>query len=394
MAIKYLKDLTLKGKRVMIRADFNVPYDGDMNITDDTRIRETIPTIQYCVEHQAAIIVVSHLGRPKGKYVPEMSLKPVSKRLSELMKREILFIEEEVGDAAAAALKSLKPGEVALMENIRFCAGEEKNDPELGKALASLADVFVNDAFAAAHRGHSSNDAITHYVKECAAGFLLENEIEYFKKAMDKPKRPLCAVIGGAKVSTKIDAMKNILTKVDYLLIGGGMAFTFLKAKGLPVGKSLLEEDLLDTAREIMAEAELKKVKLLLPVDTVAAQEFENDSPSSVVPVDEHPESMIGLDIGPETIKIFTQAITECKTVIWNGPLGAFEMPNFARGTLEVGRAIAASGAMSIIGGGDSVAAVNQAGLADKMSYISTGGGAFLELLEGKKLPAIVALDK
>jgi phosphoglycerate kinase len=394
MAIQYLKDLKLKGKRVMIRADFNVPYDGDMNITDDTRIRETIPTIKHCVDQQAAVIVVSHLGRPKGKYVPEMSLKPVWKRLSELMQKDIRFVEDEVGEPAAAALKTLKPGEVALMENIRFCAGEEKNDPELGKKLASLADVFVNDAFAAAHRGHSSNDAITRYVKECAAGFLLENEIEYFKKAMDKPKRPLCAVIGGAKVSTKIDALKNILTKVDYLLIGGGMAFTFLRAEGYPVGKSLLEEDLVDTAKEIIAEAKLKKVKLLLPVDTVAAQEFDNDSPGSVVKVDDHPESMIGLDIGPETVKLFKNAIAECKTVIWNGPLGAFEMPNFAHGTLEVGKAIAESGAMSIIGGGDSVAAVNQAGLAEKMSYISTGGGAFLELLEGKKLPAIVALDK
>ncbi len=394
MAIHYLKELKLKGKRVMIRADFNVPYDADLNITDDTRIRETIPTIRHCVEQGGKVILVSHLGRPKGKFEPEMTLKPVAEKLSDLMSMPVLFVEDEVGEPAKKVLDGLKEGDVALLENIRFYPGEEKNDLELGKKIASLADVFVNDAFATAHRAHSSNEAVTRFVKECAAGFLLENEIEFFKKALVDPKRPLCAVIGGAKVSTKLDALKNILSKVDYLLIGGGMAFTFLKAKDMSVGKSLLEEDLVDTAKEILAEAEIKKVTMLLPVDIITAAEFSNDSPVDVVPADSIPESMIGLDIGPDSMKLFAETIAKCKTVIWNGPMGAFEMSNFAKGTLAVGNAIAESGALSIVGGGDSVAAVNQAGLAGKMSYISTGGGAFLELLEGKKLPAITALDK
>jgi phosphoglycerate kinase len=394
MTIKYIDSIDLKGKRVMLRVDYNVPYDKQMNITDDTRITATLPTVNYCLEQGCKIILVSHMGRPKGKPVPEMSLKPVAARLGELLKKKILFIEAPLGDEVSKALGALKDGDIALLENVRFYPGEEKNDLELGKQLASLCDVYIDDAFAAAHRGHSSNDAITKFVKEVGAGFLMENEIEYYKKAMDAPERPLGAIIGGAKVSTKLDALKNIITKMDYIIIGGGMAFTFLKAKGMGVGKSLLEEDLVGTAGEIMAEAAKKGVEILLPVDVVAAPEFDNNSPRSVVPVDKIPDNMIGLDIGPESVRIFNEKIMKSKTVIWNGPMGAFEMPNFAAGTNAVAKALADSGCLSIVGGGDSVSAVNQSGVADRISYISKGGGAWLELLEGKTLPGIAALDR
>ncbi len=394
MTIKYINNLDIRGKRVMVRVDYNVPYDKAMNIKDDTRITATLPTINHCLKAGCKIILVSHLGRPKGKPVPEMSLKPVAERLSAILGKKVLFIETPLGEEVKKAIDGLKDGDIALLENIRFYPGEEKNDQELGKQLASLCDVYVNDAFAAAHRGHSSNDAITNYVKECAAGFLLENEIEYFKKAMDNPQRPLGAIIGGAKVSTKLDALKNIVSKVNYIIIGGGMAFTFLKAKGLNVGKSLLEADLVNSAQEIMEDAAKKGVDILLPVDIVAAPDFDNNSPSTVVPADKIPDDMMGLDVGPESVKLFNEKIKSSKTVIWNGPMGAFEMPNFAGGTNAVARALAESGCLSIVGGGDSVSAVNQSGVADKISYISTGGGAWLELLEGKTLPGIAALDK
>jgi len=394
MAIKYIDQLDLKGKRVLIRVDYNVPYDDKMNITDDTRIKATIPTLNYCIENKAKIILISHLGRPKGKIVPEMSLKPVAERLSSIVKKEIKFIDNEIGDDVKNITDKLNEGEIALLENIRFNPGEGKNDTELGKKFASLADVYINDAFATAHRSHASNDAVTNFVDECAAGFLLKNEIEYFNKSMEKPERPLGAIIGGAKVSSKLDALMNILTKVNYIIIGGGMVFTFLKAKGYEIGKSLLEEDLVDTAGEIMKEAELKNVEILLPVDIAAAEEFKNESPKIVCPADQIPANMIGLDIGPESIKIFNDKIKESKTVIWNGPMGAFEMPNFAHGTNSMANTLGETDCLSIVGGGDSVTAVNQAGMADKISYISTGGGAFLELLEGKTLPAFAALDK
>jgi phosphoglycerate kinase len=334
------------------------------------------------------------MGRPKGKPVPEMSLRPVAGRLSKILGRDVAFIDTPLGDEVKKKIDAMKDGDIVLLENVRFYPGEEKNDPELGKQLAGLCDVYIDDAFAAAHRGHSSNDAITKFVKECAAGFLLENEIEYYKKAMDKPERPLGAIIGGAKVSTKLDALKNILSKVDYIIIGGGMAFTFLKAKGYNTGKSLLEADLVNSAKEIMDEAAKKGVEIILPVDIVAAPEFDNNSPRTVVPADRMTDSMIGLDIGPDSVKLFSGKIKTSKTVIWNGPMGAFEMPNFAAGTNAVAKALAESGCLSIVGGGDSVSAVNQSGVADKISYISTGGGAWLELLEGKTLPGIAALDK
>jgi phosphoglycerate kinase len=394
MTIKYIDKVNIKGKRVMLRVDYNVPYDKNMNITDDTRITATLPTINYCLKEGCKIILVSHMGRPKGKPVPEMSLKPVAGRLSKILGREVAFIDTPLGDEVKKKIDMLKDGDIVLLENIRFYPGEEKNDPDLGKQLAGLCDVYVDDAFAAAHRGHSSNDAITKFVKECAAGFLLENEIEYYKKAMDKPERPLGAIIGGAKVSTKLDALKNIISKVNYIIIGGGMAFTFLKAKGYNVGKSLLEADLVNSAKEIMEEAAKKGVEIILPVDIVAAPEFDNNSPRTVVPADRMTDSMIGLDIGPDSVKLFNEKIKTSKTVIWNGPMGAFEMPNFAAGTNAVAKALADSGCLSIVGGGDSVSAVNQSGVADKISYISTGGGAWLELLEGKTLPGITALDK
>jgi phosphoglycerate kinase len=394
MTIRYIDSIDLKGKRVMLRVDYNVPYDKQMNITDDTRITATLPTLNYCLEKGCKIILVSHMGRPKGKPVPEMSLKPVAARLGELLKRKILFIEAPLGDEVSKAIAAMKDGDMALLENVRFYPGEEKNDVELGKQLAALCDVYIDDAFAAAHRGHSSNDAITRFVKEVGAGFLMENEIEYYKKAMGNPERPLGAIIGGAKVSTKLDALKNIITKMNYIIIGGGMAFTFLKAKGLGVGKSLLEEDLVATAKDIMDEAAKRGVEILLPVDVVIAPEFDNNAPRSVVAADRIPENMIGLDIGPESVRLFSEKIMKSKTVIWNGPMGAFEMKNFAEGTNAVAKALADSGCLSIVGGGDSVSAVNQSGVADRISYISTGGGAWLELLEGKTLPGIAALDK
>lgn len=394
MAIKYIDEIDLSGKRVLIRVDYNVPYDGEMKITDDSRITATMPTLRYCLDHNASIILVSHLGRPKGKPVPAMSLKPVVERLSSLLGKKVSFIETAPGPELMKEVGEMKPGDVVLLENIRFYPGEEKNDPELGKRLAALCDVFINDAFAAAHRGHASNDAITNYARESAAGFLLKEEIEYFKKAMGNPERPLGALIGGAKVSTKLAALKHIVSIADYLIIGGGMAFTFMKASGLEVGKSLLEEELVGDAREVMDLAGKKGAEVLLPVDIVVAPEFNNDSPRRVVAAGAIPEDMIGLDIGPESVRLFAEKIKGSKTVIWNGPMGAFEMPHFAEGTFAIARALADSGCLSIVGGGDSVAAVHKSGVADRISYISTGGGAWLELLEGKTLPGIAALDR
>lgn len=394
MAIKYLDQIDVKGKRVLIRVDYNVPYDKDMQITDDTRITATLPTLKYCLDNGAKVILVSHLGRPKGKPVPEMTLKPAAERLASLLKINVPFIETPVGPDLRKETDALKAGEICLLENIRFYPEEEKNDDSFGKTLASLADVYVDDAFATAHRGHASNDAVTKYVKEVAAGFLLKNEIEYSKKALEAPERPFGVVIGGAKVSSKLDAIRNIINKVDFLIIGGGMAFTFLKAQKKEIGKSLVEDDLLETASEIMNEAKNKKVEFILPVDFYASTEFSNDTPRTTVSADAIPTDLMGLDIGPESIKLFEAKIKSAKTIIWNGPMGAFEMKNYSDGTNAIAKTLADADCISIIGGGDSVTAVNQSGFADKMSYISTGGGAFLELLEGKELPGFKALDK
>ncbi len=394
MALKYIDELDLKDKRVMVRVDYNVPYDKDMNITDDTRITATLPTLNYCLENGAKLIIVSHLGRPKGQVKPSLSLKPVAVRLEEILGRAVKFIDTPLGDETIAFTNNMKSGDIILFENIRFYPGEEKNDKALGELLAKHADVFINDAFAAAHRGHASNFAVTEFVPIVAAGFLLKNEIEYSEHTIQNAKRPFGAIIGGAKVSSKLDALNNIVNKVDFLIIGGGMAFTFLKAQGYSIGNSLLEEDLIDSAKEIMKKAKEKNVTLLLPVDIVGAPEFDNESPRGVYSIDSIPDNIIGLDIGPESIKLFAEEIKKAKTVIWNGPMGAFEMPNFATGTNEIAKVLAESHCLSIVGGGDSVTAVNQAGVADKITYISTGGGAFLEVLEGKVLPGIAALDR
>lgn len=394
MSVNYIENLKVDGKRVLIRVDYNVPLDENQNITDDNRIRATLPTLQYCLENNAKIILMSHVGRPKGKVVPEMSLKPVADKLSEIIGKEVLFVSEPIGNGAKEKLESLADGQIALLENIRFYSEETANDDDFGKKLSEMCDIYVNDAFATAHRAHASNSAVTKYAPETAAGFLLKDEIEYFNKAVKSPERPLTAVIGGAKVSSKLEALNSIIDKVDKLIIGGGMAFTFLKAKGYAVGKSLLEEDLIDTAKQIMDKAEKQNVEFLLQTDVVVAHEFDNESPSEVCPIDSIADDKLGLDIGPESIKLFSDAIQASKTVVWNGPMGVFEMPNFAIGTNQIAKVIAETDCLSVVGGGDSVSAVKKSGMADKVSYISTGGGAFLELLEGKTLPGIAALDK
>ncbi|HOM10567.1 MAG TPA: phosphoglycerate kinase [Spirochaetota bacterium] len=394
MAIKYLDQINVSNKKVLIRADFNVPYDKNMNITDDTRITSTLPTIEYCLKQNATVILVSHLGRPKGKPVPEMSLKPVAKRLSELLKKDVVFIDKPITQGIQDEINKLKPGDVALLENIRFYPEEEKNDENFGKLLGALADVYVNDAFATAHRGHASNEAITRYVKECVAGFLMKDELEYFKKALVQPQKPVTAIIGGVKISTKIDVLKNIIPKVDNLLIGGGMSYTFLKALGYNIGKSVVEDDQLHTAKEIIELAKKHNVNLLLPEDIVVANKFDSPEGKEVVPITSIPDNKEGVDIGPATRKKFAEIIKQSKTVIWNGPLGAFETKEFAEGTGEIAKVVAESGCTSVIGGGDTGAAINSSGYADKMTYISTAGGAFLELMEGKILPAVKALDK
>lgn len=393
MAVKYIDQLDLKGKRVVIRVDYNVPVDENRNITDDTRIKATLPTLNYCIEQGAKIILVSHMGRPKGQVVEKLSLNIVADALSKQINKPVKFVSKPIGEGAKEELSSLNDGDVALLENIRFYAGETKDDDSLGKDLADLGDVYINDAFATAHRAHSSNSAITRNIAEKAAGFLLKNEIESFKNGVENPDKPLIAVIGGAKVSSKLEVLLNILDKVDKLVIGGGMAFTFLKAQGISVGKSLLEEDLVPAAKDIIEKAKAKNVEFLLPVDMVCTKEFSNDAESTVCDINNMPDDQMGLDVGPKSVELFNNAIKESKTVVWNGPMGCFEMPNFAIATNAVAKAIAETDCFSVIGGGDSVSAVNKSGLADKMSYISTGGGAFLELLEGKTLPGIAALD-
>jgi 3-phosphoglycerate kinase len=394
MTIKYIDQLDLKNKRVMIRVDYNVPYDREMAITDDTRIKATVPTIEYCLKNDCRIILISHLGRPKGQVKPNLSLKPVAESLSIILNMPVKFIDTPLSDETISFTQNMGNGEIVLFENIRFYPGEEKNDRELGELLAKHADIFINDAFAAAHRGHASNFAITEFIGVSAAGFLLKKEIEYSQKTIQSAESPFGAIIGGAKVSSKIDVLTNILSKVDFLIIGGGMAFTFLKSKGYSIGNSLLEDELLDTAREIIRKAKENNVDILLPVDIVGAEEFDNDSPRAVYSIDEIPDNIIGLDIGPKSIELFSAKIKEAKTIIWNGPMGAFEMSNFAAGTNGIAYTLAESDCLSIVGGGDSVTAINKAGVGDKISYISTGGGAFLELLEGKILPGIAALDK
>ena len=392
--MKYIDQIEMKNKKVFLRVDFNVPMDKSSNVTDDTRVRAHLPTINYALEKGAKLIIGSHLGRPKGKRVEELSLKPVVKILSGLLKKEIVFVDDCVGEKVEQAVSIMKEGDIVLLENLRFYPGEDKNDPEFAKKLASLCDIYIDDAFAVSHRAAASNSAITEFVQTCGAGFLLKNEIEYFNKAMGNPARPLCAIIGGAKVSDKIGVLEKLIDKVDKLIVGGGMAFTFLKSAGYGIGKSLCEPDMLDLARNITEKARQKNVQFLLPVDCVVAKSATADAEVKVCGIKEIPEDWMGLDIGPATISLFSDALQGVKTIVWNGPLGMFELAPFNKGTFALAFAVANSGALSIIGGGDTDTAIHKAGQSAKMSYISTGGGAFLELLEGKTLPGIAALEK
>ncbi|MBB6214556.1 phosphoglycerate kinase [Anaerosolibacter carboniphilus] len=391
---KTIENVEVTGKRVLVRCDFNVPMDENKNITDDIRIRGALPTIQYLMEKGARVILMSHLGRPKGESNKKYSLEPVAKRLAELLNKGIIFAADDVvvGENAKKAASEMKNGEVLLLENVRFRKEEEKNNPDFSKELASLGELFVNDAFGTAHRAHSSTAGIADYLP-CVSGYLIEKEIEIMGKALHNPERPFVAILGGAKVSDKIGVIKNLLEKVDALIIGGGMAFTFLKAKGLEVGKSLLETDKIDLAKELMEDAKAKGVKLLLPVDVVVAAEFKADAAHETVDVVNIPADKMGLDIGMATVKVFADEIKGAQTVIWNGPMGVFEMPAFAVGTKEVAKALAESKGTTIIGGGDSAAAVEQLGFADQMTHISTGGGASLEFLEGIELPGIAVIQ-
>ncbi|MFN3925825.1 MAG: phosphoglycerate kinase [Pseudanabaenaceae cyanobacterium] len=395
---KTLASLTpaeLAGKRVFVRVDFNVPQDDSGAITDDTRIRAALPTVRYLIDGGAKVILASHLGRPKG-VTEKLRLNPVADRLSELLGKPVVKCDDCIGETVAQAVANMQSGDVLLLENVRFYPEEEKNDPEFAQKLASNADLYVNDAFGAAHRAHASTEGVAKYLKPAVAGFLLEKELQYLSGAVDNPQRPLAAIIGGSKVSSKIGVIENLLDKVNKLLIGGGMIFTFFKARGLSVGKSLVEDDKLELAKSLEAKAKEKGVELLLPTDVVVADEFKPDANAQTVQVGNIPEGWMGLDIGPETITAFQNALSDCKTVVWNGPMGVFEFDRFAQGTEAIARTLAdltAKGAITIIGGGDSVAAVEKVGLTDKMSHISTGGGASLELLEGKILPGIAALD-
>ena len=401
MATKYLRDLDLKHKHVFIRVDFNVPLSEDGGeILDDTRIQETLPTIEYAIRHHAKIILASHLGRPKGKVNPKYSLRPIVDRLRVLLDHRIgeqvnvAFAPDCIGDIATEMSRKLEDGKVLLLENLRFHPEEESNDPGFAQKLASLCEIYVNDAFGSAHRAHASTEGITHFVKQKAAGLLMEKELEYMGKALDAPNKPFVAIIGGAKVSDKIQVIDNLLNKVDALLIGGGMAYTFLKAKGQDVGKSLVEIDKLDTALAALKKAEEKGVRFLLPVDHVLADKFSPEANTQhFLGENAFPADWMALDIGPETIELFATEISAASTVIWNGPMGVFEMPAFAIGTNAVAQAVADNvDAITIVGGGDSVSAVKQAGVSAQISHISTGGGASLEFLEGKKLPGVEAL--
>jgi phosphoglycerate kinase len=395
-----IKDLTLTGKRVFIRVDFNVPLDEHGLVTDDTRIRETLPTIEYAIRHGAKLILASHLGRPKGKVNPHMSLKPAAERLRILLDGKfdrdcnVGFATDCVGVQVQEMVDKLENGQTLLLENLRFHPEEEANDPEFAKKLASLCDIYVNDAFGSSHRAHASTEGITKYVSKAAAGFLLEKELQYLGKALQDPARPFVAIIGGAKVSDKIDVIKNLLQKVDSLLVGGAMAYTFLRAKGISTGKSLVEEDKIDLAKDLLEEAEKREVKLLLPVDNVIAEKIDADAKTSIVESNAGiPADQMGLDIGPKTVELFAAEIKDAETIVWNGPMGVFEVGSFAKGTMKIARAIANNhNATSIVGGGDSVAAVHEAGVEDQITHISTGGGASLEFLEGKRLPGVEAL--
>jgi phosphoglycerate kinase len=393
MAIRTVNQIELKGKRVFIRVDFNVPQDEKGTVTDDTRILLSLPTIRYAIEAGAKVILASHLGRPKGKRDPKYSLAPVAERLSGLLGKRVGLAKDCIGEEVQKEIEGMGEGEILLLENLRYHPEEEKNDAAFSKALASLCDVYINDAFGAAHRAHASTEGMTHFVKTAGAGFLMMKEIESLEKVLVNPQKPYVAIMGGAKVSDKIGLIQNLLDKVTTLLVGGGMAYTFLKAKGYSVGKSLVEADQIGFSGELLARAE-GKMKFILPSDHVAAERMDAQAKSKIVKNDEIPADWICLDIGPETVQSFTGEIRSAKTIVWNGPMGVFEMEPFSHGTFAVAKAIANSSAFSVVGGGDSVAAVNKAGVADRISHISSGGGASLEFLEGRKLPGIEALRR
>jgi len=391
-----IDNVELKGKRVLVRVDFNVPLDENQKITDDIRITSALPTIKKIINDGGKCILMSHLGRPKGGPNPKYSLKPVAVRLGELLESEVKFAPDCIGEQVKAIVNKMKDGEVLLLENLRFHPEEEKNVPEFAQQLAELGDVYINDAFGSAHRAHASTEGVTKYIKVCAAGYLMQKELEYLGNAVSNPVRPFTAILGGSKISGKIDVIENLLPKVDYLLIGGGMAYTFYKAMGYEIGSSLLEEEKIELAKQMLEKFKSSKARVLLPVDNVVASEFKNESPSMVVDSDKIPADKMGLDIGPKTIEEFKKVILESKTIVWNGPMGVFEFDNFAIGTNEIAKALAEAtekGAITVIGGGDSAAAISKAGLDDKVTHVSTGGGASLEFLEGKVLPGVAALN-
>jgi len=390
--MKNIKDLDIREKRVLIRADFNVPLDEQGNITDDIRIRGVLPTINHALDERARIIICSHLGRPKGQRLEKFSLAPVAKRLARLLGKDVKLAPDCIGDETRALVDRMLPGDVVLLENLRFHAEEQENDPGFARQLAELADIYINDAFAVAHRAHASVVGVVDFVRNCAAGFLLQKEMDYFHKSMGDPQRPLVAIVGGAKVSSKLGALRNLLDRVDAMIIGGAMANTFVKSMGYEIGQSKAEDDLLDAARELMAKARAQKVKLYLPVDCIVADQFDAKAATKTVTMQEVPKSWMVLDIGPATITLFAEALDTAKTIIWNGPMGAFEMEPFAKGTMAMVKRVAASHALTIVGGGDTDVAVHRAGESNNISYISTGGGAFLMLMEGKDLPGVVAL--
>ena len=389
---KTIEDIDVSGKKVLVRCDFNVPLDENKNITDETRINAALPTIKYLLEHKAAVILCSHLGRPKGEFNMKYSLAPVAKRLSEKLGFEVKLAKDVIGPDAKKLAAEVKPGEAVLLENVRFHAEEEKNDPAFAKELASMADIYVSDAFGTVHRAHASTAGVAQYLP-AVAGFLIGKELNFLGKAVTDPERPFVAILGGAKVKDKIGVITNLIEKVDTLLIGGGMAYTFMKATGGEIGNSLCDDERLGLALELLDKAKAKGVKLLLPIDNVCGKEFKDDTEQMICESGKIPEGWEGLDIGPKTVELFSKEIKAARTVVWNGPMGVFEMPNFAKGTLAIATAMAESDATTIIGGGDSAAAVTQMGLAGKMSHISTGGGASLEFLEGKTLPGVAALN-
>jgi phosphoglycerate kinase len=391
--MKSIKDVNIEGKKVLVRVDFNVPLDEHLNITDDARIRAVLTTLRYILDHHSKLVIASHLGRPKGKVKPEMSLSPVSIRLERLLNKEVSMSKDCIGPEVESLVGKMKEGDVVLLENLRFHPEEEKNDDAFAKKLAGLCDVYVNDAFAVSHRINASVVAITEYAPISVAGFLLQRELDYFQKAMAKPKRPLVAIVGGAKVSSKIGALENMLHHVDKFIIGGAMANTFLKSTGYHMEKSMVEPDLVETAASIMKKAVENGIKFYLPVDAVAANRFDAKAEIKTVPIQEIPKNWMAMDIGPATIMLYSEALEDAKTIIWNGPMGVFEMDAFSRGTSAMVRSVAKSHALSIVGGGDTDVAVHKSGETDRITYISTGGGAFLALMEGKTLPAVAALD-